>query len=392
MEIKYPLAMDNWDFNEKNAMLSVIESGRFTMGIKVKEFEASISSYFGNKHTIMVNSGSSANLVMLTAIKIIYGKQWPIDAEIIVPAISWSTTFTPLYYLGIKPVYVDVNSGDFGMNPKLVREAITPKTVAVLGVNILGQPADLDMLSTICSENNILFLEDNCESLGAELQGKFTGRYGIASSHSSFYSHHISTMEGGWISTDNDDFADVCRSLRAHGWLRETSENFKKIYNTGDPFQDLFHFILPGLNLRPLEIEAAIGIEQVAKLDTMLNERRKNADKFKSIFESNEHFRIQTGRGNSSWFAFALIFSGKLAGIRSEIAKALLEAGIESRPVIAGNFTKQPVNKLLNSRIHGNLPIADEIHINGLYLGNHPKSLEEELTKSRTIIEAFIKN
>jgi len=390
MEIIYPLAMDNWDLAEKKAMEDVINSGRFTMGTRVREFEQAISEYFGNKHTIMVNSGSSANLVMLTALKIIFGKNWTSEAEIIVPAISWSTTYTPLYYLGLKPVYVDVNPDDFSINPDLILNAITKNTVAVFAVNILGQAADLDRLKQICEQKNLLLLEDNCESLGAKLSNKFTGRFGIASSHSSFYSHHISTMEGGWISTDDDVFADTCRSLRAHGWIRDNSDDFKAKYNTGDRFRDLFHFVLPGLNFRPLEIEAALGIVQMKKLDEMLSIRRKNAVIFQRLFSNNENFRVQTGQGESSWFAFAIIFEGDLIGKRSAIAKSLLASGIESRPLIAGNFTKQPVNEYLQSRVFGNLPVADEIHSDGIYIGNHPKLLEQELNLAFNVIKGFI--
>ena len=236
MMVNYPLALDSWDQEEKNALYSVIDSGLFTMGSKVKDFESAISDYFGNKHTIMVNSGSSANLIMLTALKVIHGESWPDGAEVIVPAISWSTTYTPLYYLGLKPVYVDVDPVNFGINVQLLEDALSPKTVALLAVNILGQPANLKVLKNFCEEKSITLLEDNCESLGATVDGKFTGRFGLASSHSSFYSHHLATMEGGWISTDSDEFADVCRSLRAHGWIRETSSEFKKKFETGDPF------------------------------------------------------------------------------------------------------------------------------------------------------------
>ncbi len=378
--------MDNWGTPETDAMNEVIESGRFTMGVKVKEFEAAVCSYFGNRHTIMVNSGSSANLVMLTALKIIYGKDWPIGAEVIVPAISWSTTFTPLYYLGLKPVYVDVSEKNFGINPQLIANAISEKTVAILAVNILGQPAELETLKKICTDNSIHFLEDNCESLGGRLNGKFTGQFGIASSHSSFYSHHISTMEGGWISTDSDIFADTCRSLRAHGWIRETSPAFNKELVSGDSFRDLFHFVLPGLNFRPLELEGALGVAQLSKFDEMLTQRKINAEKFLSLFTHFEHVRIQEGEGESSWFAFGIILIGSLQGRRSEVAAALKSAGIESRPLIAGNFTRQPVNQFLEGRVSGDLTISDQIHFDGMYIGNHPKSLKIELELAYEVI------
>ena len=382
----YPLALDNWDESERNAMLSVIDTGMFTMGKKVKEFEGEISKYFGNKHTIMVNSGSSANLVMLTALKVIYGEKWPEGAEVIVPAISWSTTYTPLYYLGLKPVYVDVNPRNFGIDISLLESAVSNKTVAILAVNILGQPADLTEIKNFCIERDIHFIEDNCESLGASLDGNFTGRFGLASSHSSFYSHHLATMEGGWISTDSDLFADVCRSLRAHGWIRETSNDFKSRHMTGDPFNDLFHFVLPGLNFRPLELEGALGVVQMSKFDNMLTSRRENSETFKSLFGDCEYVQIQSGEGESSWFAFAMVLKGKLKGRRGEVAGKLLQAGIESRPLIAGNFTKQPVNSFLAGRIVGDLNVADDIHENGMYIGNHPKSLTAQLKTTYQVI------
>jgi CDP-6-deoxy-D-xylo-4-hexulose-3-dehydrase len=386
MMVNYPLALDSWDQEEKNALYSVIDSGLFTMGSKVKDFESAISNYFGNKHTIMVNSGSSANLIMLTALKVIHGESWPEGAEVIVPAISWSTTYTPLYYLGLKPVYVDVDPVNFGINVQLLEDAYSPKTVALLAVNILGQPADLKVLKNFCKEKSITLLEDNCESLGATLDGKFTGRFGLASSHSSFYSHHLATMEGGWISTDSDEFADICRSLRAHGWIRETSSEFKKKFETGDPFKDLFHFILPGLNFRPIEMEGALGVVQLSKLDSMLKVRRENAETFKGLFSNADYAKIQGGSGESSWFAFALILDGNLRGRRSEVASKLLEHGIQSRPLIAGNFTQQPVNYYLGGRISGSLTVADNIHVNGMYLGNHPKLLTKELEVAHDII------
>jgi len=389
MSINYPLAVDNWDSSEKNAIQQVIDSGRFTMGKYVREFEANICSFFGNKHTIMVNSGSSANFVMLTALKIKHGKNWGSTAEIIVPAISWSTTYTPLYYLGLKPVFVDVNVTDLSMNVELVRNAINENTVAIFAVNILGQPAQLSDLRSLCSAAGIHLLEDNCESLGAKIDGKFTGTFGLAGSHSSFFSHHISTMEGGWIITDDDEFADICRSLRAHGWTRETSQEFNMGKVTGDAFQDLFHFVLPGLNFRPLEIEAAAGIAQLKKFEQMLKVRRENASVFQELFGESDRFEIQSGGGESSWFAFSLILKGRLAGKRADVARILKENGIECRPIIAGNFTKQPVNDFLKGRISGSLEIADLIHSNGMYIGNHPYPLIDELKYTHQILNSI---
>lgn len=386
MSFNYPLAIDNWDASEKDAIQQVLDSGRFTMGKYVREFEANICSYFGNKHTIMVNSGSSANFIMLTALKIKYGRNWGSVAEVIVPAISWSTTYTPLYYLGLKPVFVDVNITDLCMNVELVRNAINENTVAIFAVNILGQPAQLTELRSLCLAKGIHLLEDNCESLGAKIDGNFTGTFGLAGSHSSFFSHHISTMEGGWIISDDDEFADICRSLRAHGWTRETSQDFNMGKVTGDPFQDLFHFVLPGLNFRPLEMEAAVGIVQLRKFEQMLKVRRENALIFQELFGDSDRFEIQSGGGESSWFAFSLILKGGLTDRRENVARILKNSGIECRPLIAGNFTRQPVNEFLGGRISGTLKIADLIHTSGMYIGNHPYSLVNELEYAHKIL------
>jgi len=379
MNVSFPLAADSWGEEEDRAITRVLSSKRFTMGQEVKNFEQAICEKFGFKHSVMVNSGSSANLVMLTALQITKGKDWPENPEVIVPAVSWSTTFTPFYYLNMTPVFVDIDQENLGLSIDRVLEAISPKTVAILAVNVLGLPAQLDVLSKIAHERGLTLLEDNCESLGAKLDGTYTGAYGLASSHSSFFSHHISTMEGGWISTNDEGFYQTCLALRAHGWVREQPENSPLRTGVEEGFSSLFHFVLPGLNFRPLELEAAIGIEQLKKLDNMNNWRVRNEKIFKNLFSQSNNLRLQSGRGQSTSFALPIVLTGALSGKRQLIADALIEQGVECRPIIAGNFTKQPVMKYLNSNTVAALPNADEVHFNGLYIGNHPKDLSKEI-------------
>jgi CDP-6-deoxy-D-xylo-4-hexulose-3-dehydrase len=387
--MKFPLALDTWDNDEQDALKRVIKSNRYSMGPEVFGFESEICEMFGSKHAIMVNSGSSANLIMLTALKLLYGRDWPKNPEIIVPALSWSTTFTPFYYLGLKPVFIDINPDSLCLEPEILEKAITPNTVGILTVNILGQASELETISQIADKNRIVLLEDNCESLGATLNNQYTGRFGLASSHSSFYSHHISTMEGGWIQTDNDEFADICKSLRAHGWIRELGDSSKIAKRTGVPFRDQFNFILPGLNFRPIEFEGALGKAQLIKLPEMLEARRRNALVFNELFKDFEGVRIQSGPGLSSWFAFSLVLEGKLEGHRDELANKLIEHGIECRPIIAGNFTKQPVMQYLNGAIPFPLKVCDQVHDNGLYVGNHPFNLSDELKSLHKIVVNF---
>lgn len=220
-KLKYPLAMDNWDERELEAVNQVVKSNRFTMGEQVKLFESEVAAKFGSKFAVMVNSGSSANLLMLTAAKILLQDKFGKNPNIIVPAVSWSTTYTPAYYLGYKLKFVDIDPDHFGLNLRNVESAVDKDTVAILTVNLLGSASDLTQLKNLAEQKRILLLEDNCESLGAELDGRFTGSFGLMATHSSFFSHHINTMEGGWVTTDNEEAYQILVSLRAHGWSRE---------------------------------------------------------------------------------------------------------------------------------------------------------------------------
>lgn len=388
-EFKYALASDSWGEEEDNAIRRVLMSKKFSMGSEVRAFEDMVRGRFNVKHAVMVNSGSSANLVMLTAVQIKFGKKWPEKPEVIVPAVSWSTTFTPFYYLNMTPVFVDVDYGNFGLSVEAVKSAISPNTVGILAVNVLGQPADLDYLKDLADLNGLFLLEDNCESLGAFLDGKLTGSFGLAASHSSFFSHHISTMEGGWITTNDDEMYEICLSLRAHGWIREQPADSSLRLGATEGFGSLFHFVLPGLNFRPLELEAAIGQEQLLKLDPMISWRKKNLTKFQDLFSQSQNIKLQGGRGVSSSFALPLILTGALEGKRSELASTFEANGIECRPIIAGNFTNQPVMKYFASPEPGPLPVSDLIHDHGLYLGNHPKDLSLEIEAAWKVFQDF---
>lgn len=381
--------MDNWGKEEIDAIYAVIESNKLTMGEEVKNFESEVSKKFGSRFAIMVNSGSSANFLMLAATKIFLGKAFGPESNIIVPSVSWSTTYTPSYFLGIKLKFVDIEISNFGLNIDYVEQAIDKNTIAILTVNLLGSPSDLNRLNEIAKKNNILLLEDNCESLGAELEGKFTGSFGLMGTHSSFFSHHLNTIEGGWITTDNEELLEILLSLRAHGWTRELSPNSRfRDKDTSDWFQSKFEFVLPGLNFRPLEIEAAIGNVQLRKFDAMIEQRRKNALVFSKLIEKLPSVKIQKPLGNSTWFAFAMVFENNK--IRRLVAETFKKNGIECRPIVAGNFTHQPVMKYLDYEISSKLDNSDLLDSCGLYIGNHPLPLEEKIYETVNILESVL--
>lgn len=219
--MKYPLTHSNWDKKEISAMQSVIKSGMFTMGKNVKKFENNFSKYLGKKYSVMVNSGSSANLLGLSSL--FFKKKNPLKRgdEVIVTAVSWSTTYAPLQQLGLKLKLVDIELDTFNVDINLLKKAITKKTKLIVVVNLLGVPCDLKVIRDICEKKNIYLFEDNCESMGALVANKMAGSFGKVSSHSFFFSHHMCTMEGGMISTDDFEIYCILKSLRAHGWSRD---------------------------------------------------------------------------------------------------------------------------------------------------------------------------
>jgi CDP-4-dehydro-6-deoxyglucose reductase, E1 len=383
--LHYPLAMDNWDDRERAAIDLVVKSNRYTMGEQVKLFESSVASKFGSRFAVMVNSGSSANLLMLTAAKIYLGGSLGKKPNIIVPAVSWSTTYTPAYYLGFELRFVDIDPEHFGLSLENVKNAVDENTAAVLTVNLLGSPSDLSNLKSFVEANNILLLEDNCESLGAKLDGRYTGSFGLMGTHSSFFSHHINTMEGGWVTTDNEEVFQILVSLRAHGWSRELPAD-SRFRTTGerDWFSSQFEFVLPGLNFRPLEMEAAIGCVQLSKVNLMIEQRKKNANIFAQEIGVLPKVRIQKPLGESSWFAFAIVFESKQK--RAQVAEILKASGVECRPIVTGNFVRQPVLKFLSHEVFGVLEESDKLHDRGLYIGNHPLPLNNEIARTAALI------
>lgn len=367
----FPLATSSWDGAEYAAIQKVVDSGRFTMGPLVKQFEAGFAAQFGARYGVMVNSGSSANLLAVAAAVIDPRFDLNPGDEVLVPAVSWATTYYPLHQYGLKLRFVDIDIDTLNMDLDLAEAAITPRTKAIFAVNLLGNPNDFARLTALAQKHGLVLLEDNCESLGARDNGTWAGTAGIMGTFSAFFSHHISTMEGGVILTDDEQLYQELTSLRAHGWTRELPEKNFVHDKSGDRFDDLFRFVLPGYNVRPLEMSGAIGIEQLAKIPSLIEGRRRNAEYFKQKFAGLDTVRLQKETGESSWFGFSLVLEGTLAGRRTEVARALEAAGVEARPIVAGNFARNPVMSYLDAIVPDALPAADKIHVDGLFVGNH---------------------
>ncbi|PAV01970.1 pyridoxamine 5-phosphate oxidase [Arsenophonus sp. ENCA] len=379
--INFPLTISTWDQNELDAIQRVIDSNMFTMGESVRQYEKDFAHYFGSKYAVMVSSGSTANLLMIASLFFTKNPKLKRGDEIIVPAVSWSTTYFPLQQYGLHVKFVDIDKKTLNMDLDKLKSAITEKTKAILTVNLLGNLNDFKAINKIIEGKDIFILEDNCESMGATLNGKQAGTFGLMGTFSSFFSHHIATMEGGCIITDDEELYHILLCIRAHGWTRNLPEhNHVTGQKSNDPFEESFKFVLPGYNVRPLEMSGAIGIEQLKKLPNFIEMRRKNALVFKELFNNHPYIDIQHETGESSWFGFALILKENAPLSRADLVKKLVDAGIECRPIVTGNFLKNSkVLRFFNYTVSGEIRDAEYIDKNGLFVGNHQVDLSQQI-------------
>lgn len=387
----YDLASSSWGDEEIQSMHRVIDSGMFTMGEQVKQFEADFARKFGVKHALMVSSGSTANLVGIAAL--FYVKERPLQRgdEVIVPAISWATTYYPLQQYGLKLRFVDVELDTLNLDVSKLDQALTPRTRMVVAVSILGNPCALDVMRAFCDKHDLYLFEDNCESMGATLGGKSCGTFGDIGTHSTFFSHHISTMEGGVLVTDETEIYHLAKSMRAHGWTRDLPPDSTICEKRADDFFEAYRFILPGYNARPLELSGAIGIEQLKKLDRMLKVRRMNAKLFVGLFAGDERFIIQRENGMSSWFAFTVILNPEIKIDRSKALAALKRADIGYRIITGGNFLRHDVVKYFDYDCVGEIRNADIAHDRGFFVGNHPTDLRPQIERFRSVLDEAVR-
>lgn len=387
MTFRYPLATSSWDQAEYDAIQRVIASDRYSMGEEVAAFEAQFAEQFGVAHAVMVNSGSSANLLMTAALFYTSNKLIRLQRgdEVIVPAVSWSTTYSPLGQYGLKMKFVDIDLLTLNYDLDALAEAVTERTRAIMVVNLLGNPNDFDRIRGIIGDRNIVMIEDNCESMGATFGGRQCGTHGIVGSYSAFFSHHISTMEGGIVTTDDEELYHVMLSLRAHGWTRNLPK-FNRLTGekSADFFEESFRFVLPGYNLRPLEMSGAIGQEQLKKLPQLIAGRRANAAIFQQRLQNHPKFIIQREIGESSWFGFSLVLRPGAGLDRRQVVRDLSARGFECRPIVAGNFAKNPVMAHFDFNLHGRMKNAEYIDANGLFVGNHHYSITDAIEELAT--------
>jgi CDP-6-deoxy-D-xylo-4-hexulose-3-dehydrase len=378
---KIPLSVPSYDWEEAYEAIESLLSTSVTMGEKVREFERKFAEYIGVRYNVMVNSGSSANLLALSVLAnpTLKKRIRPCD-EIIAPAVAWSTTIFPIVNIGAIPVLVDVDLETYDINVDQLEDAITSRTKAIMLVHLLGNPCNMKRIMETAEDNNLFVVEDACEAHGAEFDGRKVGSFGDLSTFSFFFSHHISTIEGGMILTDNEDYAELARSLRAHGWIREL-KNRDKIAQKYSGIDQRFLFINMGFNVRPTEIQGGFGIHQIQKLDSFIEARRKNAEYWtKELEEYSDYILLPTERENTKnvWFGYPIIVKPSAPFNRTELTNYLESKSIETRPIMAGNMSEQPAMSLFKYREASDLKNARIIMRQAFFFGNHHAIGQEE--------------
>lgn len=358
---------------EIEAAVAQMRTTHVTMGPKVREFENQCAGYFGSVSALMCNSGSSANLLAIAALS---NPAWPGHMkrgdEVIVPALSWATTVWPIIQYGLIPVFVDCDLATYNFNYKKLESAITEKTKAIMVVHVYGNPCDMGIIMGLAEKYGLYVIEDTCESMGATFNNKAVGTFGDVGTMSLYYSHHMTTFEGG-LCFGKHDIIDLMRILRAHGWSRE-SDNHAEYAAKYPDIDPRFIFVNLGYNLRPTEVQAVIGMKQLPKLRQFVRTRRDAHWVYSKFLEKySQYFQFQTeqNHGAASWFGFGIILTDSCPFTLKEITTFLQSRGIETRPIIAGNMARHPALDMYEHRISGTLENCDTIMNRGFAIGCH---------------------
>ncbi|KGG16349.1 MULTISPECIES: DegT/DnrJ/EryC1/StrS family aminotransferase [unclassified Prochlorococcus] len=373
--------------------IRAIVRNQITMGKLVDFYEKSYSDYLGGSFkSLSCNSGSSANLLAISTL--MQSGRLSVGDKVIVPALSWSTTVFPLVQYGLVPVFCDANDTDYNIDTYHLKSLIKKyNPSAIMLIHTYGCPADMNQICSLCNENNMLIIEDTCESMGAEYSGRKAGTFGEVSTFSTYYSHHICTLEGGFTCFKDEELLSLAKSIRSHGWLRHLEDN-DPIFSQYKELDKGFLFSNIGYNLRLSEPQAAIGIEQIKMLDSFIENRKQMAMIYSEYFQNHKDifsFIEPLPEANSSWFGFPLVLKGRLDKQRRHFRDFLLDKKIETRPFLAGDFTIQPVMNKFQHIKDGDFSVTSAITSSGLALPCHQGLKSKDIEKILYYVDQFIK-
>lgn len=393
-QIRIPLSLPSYDVEEVMEALDSLLTKRVTMGSKVHEFERRFADYIGVRYAIMVNSGSSANLLALSVLTnpLLDGRIQPGD-EIITPAVTWATTVFPIIQVGALPVLVDVDHDTLNISPEEVERALTPRTRAIMLVHLLGNPCTMEPLMQLARAHSLFVIEDCCEAHGAEVGGRRVGSFGHLATFSFYFSHHITTIEGGMVLSNDVHLDELARALRVFGWVRDlrNREAHAREHVGIDP---RYLFVNLGYNFRPTEIQGAFGIHQLAKLECFIKARQETARFWTEHLRPFERYFFLPAEREGlrhAWLFYPLLIRPNAPFTRDELAAFLESLGVETRPIMTGNIEEQPVMRHFPYRAVGELPTARFIMRNGMLVGLHHGFGDKEREALVTYIEEFVK-
>ena len=369
----YPLVKNPYRKKDIESAIKVLKTGKLTIGSVTDNFQKKFSKKLKTKNSLLVNSGSSANLLALQCLINPYRKKrLKKGDEIILPALCWSTSLWPIIQSGLKPKFVDIDLKTLNFDLVKLERAITKKTKAILIVHVLGNCVDMDLLMKIKNKYNLILIEDTCESLGTKYKNKYLGTFGDFSSFSFYSSHQISSGEGGMICCKNENDFEIIKALRAHGWSRGL-KNEAKIANLNKNLDKRFIFYNSGFNLRSTDICASIGLSQFKDLDKFIKIRSENRIKILKEFKKNKKINnymniIQENKFTKpSWFGIPIV--GKKTLNKEDFIKKIEKRGVETRPIISGNFLKQPAIRKYKLNNKNKMVNADYINSKGFFIG-----------------------
>ncbi len=381
------LAKDTIDSGDIDYLIEWLQTyPRLTKGDVTLQFEEKWSRYLGVNHSVFVNSGSSANLLMLYTL--FESGDLSLNDKVVVPAVSWSTDLAPVFQLGLDPILCDCNLENLSVDLNHLEDIFKKhKPKVLILVSVLGMVPDMSKIVDLCDSHGVILLEDTCESLGSEFEGKKLGSFGKMSSFSTYFGHHISTIEGGMVCTNDEKTSNILRACRSHGWSRDMDkpyqdELFKK-YNVND-FNSMYTFYYSGFNLRSTDLQAYLGLRQLDKLPQLTKVRKDNYDTYRSHVKNDFWSPPEDSNGISN-FAYPVIHKN-----RKNIVKILDQNGVENRPLICGSLGRQPY--WIEKKGLVNMKNADTVHDFGMYLPNHGYLDEETIIKVSNLINKGIRN
>ena len=381
----YPLLGNAFSKEDLIAGIEVLISGQITMSKKTRDFEKDFANKLGKKYALMVNSGSSANLLAaFAACNPLRKNRFKPGDEVLIPVLCWSTSLWPLVQCGLKPVFVDVDKDTLNVNSDLLLKKINNKTKVIMLVHVLGNSTNVEKIRKVAQRKKIILIEDACESLGSKFKNKYLGTFGDFGTFSFYYSHQITSGEGGMIICNNREDYDLLYSMRSHGWSRNL-KNQKKIEKKYPKIDPKFIFVNSGFNLRPMDVAASIANSQLKRLDKFIKIRKANNLKIKNALikskEWNEQFSFQKINSNvkPSLFGFPIFMHKKFFKKKKKFLKFLDKEGVETRPIISGNFLNQPSIKLFKiNKKNEKFPEAQKVENVGFFIGLHTKSIKRE--------------